>query len=163
MNNERFRFRAFLVQEHRLVDISSIDYETNDIWIGNEGHYDAYHLDEGVILMQCTGLRDSEGRLIWESDILKRFNEINPDYGFDICVVQWNQSRCYFELQGHEEYYGHICGNHANEGRYLVIGNIYEHSHLIEQNDPGQGSQASPSASVAASLCRDKSPRQEGE
>ena len=131
MNNDRFRFRAWDKENGKWIDPSMFAFVTFEGRLVIRGKAATWYK-----IMQCTGLKDSEGNLIWEGDIIKRFNEINPDYGFDICQINWNQARCYFELQGQKEYYGHICGNHANDGRYKVIGNIYENPELLKNPPP---------------------------
>lgn len=90
---------------------------------------------EKLIFMQFTGLLDKNGKEIYEGDILKRFTEVNESFGFDLVKVQWNNDRCYWELErgnNQASYWGHISGSHAREGRYEVIGNIYENPELIK-------------------------------
>ncbi len=85
--------------------------------------------------MQFTGLRDKTGKEIYEGDVVKRFAEVNESFGFNLCVVKWNQGRCYYELDraNHQSsYWGHMNGSHAKEGRYEVIGNIYENPELLK-------------------------------
>ena len=72
---------------------------------------------------QYTGLKDKNGREIYEGDVLKN------DYG-DIWVVVWNGTGFMLELNGESkniysanEYYFSGCE---------VIGNIYENPELLE-------------------------------
>lgn len=91
-------------------------------------------MPEEFELMQFTGLLAKNGKEIYEGDILKRFAEVNEDYGYDLVKVQWNNDRCYWELEranDHAHYWGYISGSHAREGRYEVVGNIYENPDLL--------------------------------
>jgi len=84
-------------------------------------HYDDY------ILMQCTGLGDSEGTLIWEGDIVESTEGFRKG---DRAIVTWHK------VQFRNDPIGKISARFAPMKHVKVIGNIYEHSHLITQ--PGR-------------------------
>lgn len=77
-------------------------------------------LDNNCVKMQCTGLKDRKGELIYEGDILKDKNGI----GF----VVWSDCSFWLESPGSQardlEY-----SNYYNNAE--VIGNIYENPELI--------------------------------
>ena len=82
--------------------------------------------DDRVILMQCTGLKDKNGKLIYEGDIVKIFHvsgTMQGKYFFD--VIEWNDLRCRFETKN----YGII----NDDDVYEVIGNIYENPELLKE------------------------------
>lgn len=90
---------------------------------------------DGNTVGQLTGLTDKNGDEIYEGDIVKRFTEVNESFGYDLVKVQWNNNRCYWELERANDqasYWGHMNGSHAKEGRYEVIGNIYENHELLD-------------------------------
>ena len=88
----------------------------------------------GMVLMQYTGLKDKNGKEIYEGDIItneiddqgtKRFNPKTGFYDYDtkkeIVVVRYN------------EYWGHfIFSNQSIRGKIEIIGNIYENPELLE-------------------------------
>ena len=79
-------------------------------------------------LIQCTGLKDKNGKLIYEGDIVRIFHvsgTMQGKYFFD--VVEWNNLRCRFDTKN----YGII----DDDDIYEVIGNIYENSELLEVNE----------------------------
>ena len=87
--------------------------------------------DKQCILMQCTGLKDKNGKLIYEGDIVKYKDEV-----YDLCIgrIQWDNA--HYELQYYtgEKYgwFSHIlCLKHIKNVE--VIGNIYENKELLEE------------------------------
>lgn len=80
-------------------------------------------------LQQYTGLRDRNGREIYEGDIVSMFG------GTQFSVVEWDDKfglyRIYLQLSGASDVGEELLGNHLNVVE--VIGNIYENPELIER------------------------------
>ena len=92
--------------------------------------------DEKYPLMQYTGLKDKNDGEIYEGDILKypyvRSSSVN--YTIEIGVIEWSDEYCGFIIDEVQNI-GGFCGiesKHMNE--LEVIGNIYEHSNLLDNN-----------------------------
>lgn len=90
---------------------------------------------EHLQYMQYTGVSDKNGVLIFEGDLLKqRYSNKN------VYEVVWRKNG--FELKC--DFTRKYEGNSWRESSFLpihidsyeVIGNIYEHPHLLEQEDP---------------------------
>ena len=77
---------------------------------------------EDLELMQYTGLKDKNGREIYEGDIVTMIDEFRriPVLG----VVRWDEKNCAFVLS--ESYSSHLL-NETIE----VLGNIYENPELL--------------------------------
>ena len=83
---------------------------------------------ERIILMQYTGLKDKNGKEIYEGDILKN------DHGvFD---VLWNVSRACFSVREMHKSVG--TGLHVVDIFSEIIGNIYENPELLKETQNGQ-------------------------
>jgi uncharacterized phage protein (TIGR01671 family) len=77
---------------------------------------------EDVELVQYTGLKDKNGKEIYEGDIVK--------YGSTPYTVSWIPEICAFEITGYNR---SIVLNKSTEHIMEVIGNIIENSELVEE------------------------------
>lgn len=124
MNTDRFKFRVWDKLNEEYVEDQceecSIRFDGNlNIRVycddGYTGHYESYEPHE-VIIEQCSGLRDINGNLIYEGDIV-RFIGMQGSPEVDPEVVVWE--------------YGCFCpgvdGPFENSTElYEIIGNIHE-------------------------------------
>jgi uncharacterized phage protein (TIGR01671 family) len=113
---DRFRFRAW-------VDGSMI-YENFCEYLGSYGcSFKEFERLEHP-LMQSTGLRDKNGVLIFEGDILRPFHDV------DVCVVSFRDGG--FIVSSDQSIGVHIGQDYLNKCFYGVTGNIYENPELVE-------------------------------
>ncbi|MDF4200449.1 YopX family protein [Bacillus subtilis] len=85
---------------------------------------------------QYTGLKDRNGREIYEGDILQISNKENKDYHME--VLWTGQGFGYRIIRNETKRSGYIVGHHSERGLNFynraseVIGNIYEDPELLE-------------------------------
>ena len=92
--------------------------------------------DPDNILMQCTGLKDSEGNLIWDGDILEWTLSKHPlDIKYPhIVIVAWDTGQFDFRLTRQPATADEAKGPLwiFSENCLKVIGNIYENPELLK-------------------------------
>lgn len=87
-----------------------------------------YRVDPSTIC-QCTGLKDKNGKLIWENDIcIIRDGTLDEEDGY--FRLDWECERVMFEFEGTG-----LCVNFDNVYGYEceVVGNIFDNPELMEQ------------------------------
>lgn len=90
----------------------------------------AYPIDPSTIC-QCTGLRDKNGKLIWENDIVSFLDMYSTENG-------WSESGCVGKVAWDDETISFQVTNRLSAESYevldecLVIGNIFDNTELLE-------------------------------
>ena len=110
-------------------NLSSIDICKETITITSFYNYkDVYRFeDEEVKLMQCTGVKDKNGKEIYEGDIVI----LNDTEEENRCVVKYKYGS-YILIDGdlREDL------SNVESHKFLeVVGNIYENKNLLEENN----------------------------
>lgn len=141
---DRFKYRFFDVENKKMYDVKNICFVGEPIVTVNYKPVIKKQMYNGH-LIQCTGLKDKNDKLIYEGDILDLYvsskklyrYEVKYEIGSFMLVSQdeifdfpnvWNDyvyplSQLYYEYQNEEN-----CIDECE-----IIGNIYENPELLEQ------------------------------
>lgn len=119
--NDRYLFKAKRIDNGEWVEgLLTIMWGQLHIINPNDENT-AYPIDPSTIC-QCTGLKDKNGKLIWENDILNSGN----------LVVKWREELASYCLTKKGWMYQHFFGEAVDACDCEVIGNIFDNPELLE-------------------------------
>ena len=124
------KFRAWLKEERKMVNVETLFIGINRLCFGNSKTEDLFFRDfEEVELMQYTGLKDKNGKEIYEGDILF-FRDENMKY-----IVVWQDTAFIIKSIEIRKYLEKMCWLDDTEICCEIVGNIYENKKLLEENN----------------------------
>lgn len=127
----KLKFRAWLKEEYRMTDVREITFFNDEVQMIS-GVEDFYAYEE-FELMQSTGLRDKNGREIYEGDIVKYKYGVNTFTE----VVTYDKDFAGFGLVDDDGYgstvftFGELAED-VDFSSLEVAGNIYENPELLK-------------------------------
>ena len=138
--NDRYLFRAKRIDKGELVEgcLLVLDDETYRIATsclqGNEEHLlqvCAYEIDPSTIC-QCTGLKDKNGNLIWENDVVGFWDAYSTENGHAemdcIGKVVWDDETISFQVTNRLS-----AQSYEVLDECCVIGNIFDNPELMHE------------------------------
>lgn len=130
--NDRFRLRAWNKEEKEMYYDVEGQYDNGCNGMGTMDHQCLTDLleDERYIVEQCTGLKDKNGRLIYEGDIVRVTGDcmtIPPYLESKLAKVVWEINCFCFNFPHEDESYFSECWD------YDILGNIHENPELLEE------------------------------
>ena len=127
MNYDRFSTRVWCVDTAEMI--YDIMRDNKGFWfIDDHGiDYDCQHFyGDNHIQMQCTGLKDKNGKLIYEGDIITYEYEYGKQFPKGGGYIKWLNDG--LVIQGTDKYFCQI----SKSLTYEIIGNIHMNPELLE-------------------------------
>lgn len=133
--NDRFRFRVYDKSEECYVDPDECELffiEPNGaITIGvyyGDIEETRFCKQENLCIEQCTGLKDKNGRLIYEGDIVQHDTAAGPKRW----PVLFKDGCFVLPYESGNAWLGKVINNCPYDSGVVVVGNIHENSYLLE-------------------------------
>lgn len=142
----RFNFRAYIKKLNKVYNVYCLDYSTGKLRIKccdkggemiindvkNEA-FNEFFDEEEFVLMQSTGLKDKNGKEIYEGDIIEKKVRYFPTYRIEKEreIVEWfnNDTTGFYPFND----YNLETDRYNFSKDFEVIGNIYENKELIKE------------------------------
>ena len=133
--NDRYLYRAKNIDDGEWVQgyLYGIWERRYILWGMTNDVPDMIEVDPSTIC-QCTGLRDKNGKLIWENDIVDAslgwWDASGPaGHDYPIIKVEWDDGYCGFTPFAD---YDCDCGVYIESNDVKVIGSIFDNPKLLE-------------------------------
>ena len=126
------KFRAWLKKEQKMDnEIDHISWLDDELYCIGDG-ITYMVLAEDLVLMRSTGLKDKNGKEIFEGDILA----VEADDGVIILKVSWDDEHALFVIKTKKFNEETALAELVDDNSYPfeVIGNIYENHELLEDS-----------------------------
>ena len=129
------KFRCWDTENKEMLEVQELDYE--DSYNGQPmirtTMYSDYFDTEDMILMQYTGLKDKNGKEIYEGDIVKfRFKDDREEFPDLIGYIEYQTTFTAFRIMSNQGSFK----IDITEIKFIeVIGNIYDNPELLEKGE----------------------------
>lgn len=126
------KFRAWLKEERKMVNVETLFIGINRLCFGNSKTEDLFFRDfEEVELMQYTGLKDKNGKEIYDGDIV--LVESGGTSTWYKTVIKFKEVAFIASLIDGEDYI-YIFNHGFDSNDFEILGNVYENKNLLEEN-----------------------------
>ena len=129
--NDRYLFRAKRTDNGEWVegDLVHSVYKINDICVGKYGSDVGLHQVDESTICQCTGIKDKNGKLIWENDVMVAHLDDRFPEDATYTRVVWNNNGFCTKEQGSEDI---LPLDKFDQEYFEVCGNRFDNPELLE-------------------------------
>ena len=122
------KFRAWDKENEKMMKVSSLHLENKEISVKENGTFRLFRMQD---LMQYTGLKDKNGKEIYEGEIV--LIKLDETSTWHKTVVGFKKGAFIANLIDKEDYV-YIFHHGFTGDDFEIIGNVYENKNLLEEN-----------------------------
>ena len=122
------KFRAWDKENKKMMKVSSLHLENKEISVKENGTFHLFRMQD---LMQYTGLKDKNGKEIYEGEIV--LIKLDETSTWHKTVVGFKKGAFIANLIDKEDYV-YIFHHGFTGDDFEIIGNVYENKNLLEEN-----------------------------
>lgn len=128
---ERLKFRAWHKVLKQMYDVEKMVWENGEPVLVNTGEAGVLYDIEAFELMQCVGIKDKSGQLIYEGDIVGWESDTLPPLHIKFpSIVTWHYAMlCFTNKRGGTADMNWL---HSLEMPLIVLGNIFNNPEFLE-------------------------------
>ena len=137
--NKLNKLKAWNKATKKMYEVIKIDFYNEKVGYLfadpiTQGEAIGYFKFSDIDLMEYTGLKDKNGKEIYEGDICRwrDLETFNDEILEDIFVVVWNDEKLAWYTQNEDGNFGYDLYEYTDDRDLGVIGNIYENIDLLE-------------------------------
>ena len=128
--NDRYLFRAKHSLESKEWHIGNVVEEPDGLYLRDNKNNIMVYIQDPSTICQCTGLKDKNGKLIWENDVMvAHLDDIFPEDATYTRVV-WNNNGFCTKEQGSD---GVFPLDKFDQENFEVCGNLFDNTELINE------------------------------
>ena len=124
----KIKFRAWDKENEKMMKVSSLHLENKEISVKENGTFHLFRMQD---LMQYTGLKDKNGKEIYEGDIV--LIKLDETSTWHKTVVGFKKGAFIANLIDKEDYV-YIFHHGFTGDDFEIIGNVYENKNLLEES-----------------------------
>lgn len=130
--NDRYLFRAKHSLESKKWHIGNLVEEPDGLYLRDNKNNIMVYIQDPSTICQCTGLKDKNGKLIWENDIVGFWDTYSTENGhaemYCIGKVVWDDETISFQVTNRLSAESYEVLDECS-----VIGNIFDNPELMHE------------------------------
>lgn len=128
--NREIKFRAWEKKQKFMMAVENVDFEG-----GIVNKYGVWRFFEELEMMQYTGVKDKNGKEIYEGDVVKSENHYKAPCEIKVGFIAYDKELARYSLKSNDSWFASSISesdDRVSKIKYEIIGNIHENPELLK-------------------------------